>query len=110
MRLVHTQNAGDLPAPARFPRGFGVGGMAAFAAPAHLAAGSTATPIQHVVVIFQENVSFDHYFGTYPNAANTGEPAFHARPGTPRVNGLSPALLTTTRTQSQPLRLDPSRR
>ena len=31
----------------------------------------TATPIKHVVVIFQENVSFDHYFGTYPNATNT---------------------------------------
>ena len=27
---------------------------------------SAATPIKHVVVIFQENVSFDHYFGTYP--------------------------------------------
>mgnify|MGYP001597532504 CR=1 FL=1 len=26
----------------------------------------TATPIRHLVVIFQENVSFDHYFGTYP--------------------------------------------
>ena len=36
---------------------------------------STATPIQHLVVIFEENVSFDHYFGTYPNAANTdGQP------------------------------------
>ena len=31
----------------------------------------TATPIEHLVVIFQENVSFDHYFGTYPHAANT---------------------------------------
>ena len=31
--------------------------------------GGTATPIKHVVVIFQENVSFDHYFGTYPKAA-----------------------------------------
>ena len=30
----------------------------------------TKTPIKHVVVIFQENVSFDHYFGTYPHAAN----------------------------------------
>ncbi len=30
----------------------------------------TATPIKHLVVIFQENVSFDHYFGTYPKAAN----------------------------------------
>jgi phospholipase C len=54
----------------------------------------TATPIKHLVVIFQENVSFDHYFGTYPNATNPpGEPAFHARQGTPSVNGLSPALL-----------------
>jgi len=56
---------------------------------------STATPIKHLVVIFQENVSFDHYFGTYPNATNPpGEPAFQARPNTPGVNGLSPALLT----------------
>lgn len=30
---------------------------------------STTTPIKHVVVIFQENVSFDHYFATYPVAA-----------------------------------------
>jgi phospholipase C len=29
-----------------------------------LAAGATTTPIKHMVVIFQENVSFDHYFGT----------------------------------------------
>ena len=50
----------------------------------------TATPIKHLVVIFDENVSFDHYFGTYPYAANTpgqGTP-FHAKPGTPNVNGL----------------------
>ena len=54
----------------------------------------TATPIKHLVVIFQENVSFDHYFGTYPNAVNPeGEPSFSARPGTPTVNGLSLALL-----------------
>ena len=51
--------------------------------------------IQHVVVLFQENVSFDHYFGTYPNALNLqGEPAFHALPGTPSVEGLSGTLLT----------------
>ena len=37
----------------------------------------TTTPIKHVVVIFQENVSFDHYFATYPHAANpAGEPQF----------------------------------
>ncbi|HWE08210.1 MAG TPA: alkaline phosphatase family protein [Solirubrobacteraceae bacterium] len=55
----------------------------------------SATPIKHLVVIFQENVSFDHYFGTYPNAANpSGEPSFQAAPGTPSLNGLSGALLT----------------
>jgi phospholipase C len=50
--------------------------------------GST-TPIQHLVVIFQENNSFDHYFGTYPVALNPpGEPPFHAQEDTPTVNGL----------------------
>jgi phospholipase C len=51
----------------------------------------TATPIKHVVVIFQENVSFDHYFGTYPKAANTDGQAFQAAPGTPPVDALTPA-------------------
>src|ERR1700761_1457103 len=55
----------------------------------------TATPIKHLVVIFQENVAFDHYFATYPTAANkSGEPKSVAAPGTPAVNGLSGALLT----------------
>jgi phospholipase C len=50
--------------------------------------------IQHVVVIFQENVSFDHYFGTYPKALNLpGETPFEALPGTPPVDGLSSDLL-----------------
>jgi len=49
----------------------------------------TATPIKHVVVIFQENVSFDHYFGTYPTALNlSGETPFTASPHTPKVNNL----------------------
>ena len=53
------------------------------------------TPIQHLVVIFQENISFDHYFGTYPNATNPpGEPPFRASWGTPWVNGLTYRLLT----------------
>ncbi len=52
------------------------------------------TPIQHIVVIFQENVSFDHYFGTYPVAANPqGEPAFQALANTPAVNGFTEGLL-----------------
>ncbi|HEY2551540.1 MAG TPA: alkaline phosphatase family protein [Streptosporangiaceae bacterium] len=50
---------------------------------------STATPIKHVVVIFQENVSFDHYFGTYPQAANTSGQPFRAARHTPRVNNLA---------------------
>jgi phospholipase C len=54
----------------------------------------TATPIKHLVVIFQENISFDHYFGTYPHALNPpGEPQFQASPGTPTVNGLNKALI-----------------
>jgi phospholipase C len=53
------------------------------------------TPITHVIVLFQENVSFDHYFGSYPNAQNNaGEQAFTAYPGTPSVNGYTPDLLT----------------
>src|SRR5487761_1372812 len=73
------------------------------------AATHTATPIKHLVVIFQENHSFDNYFGTYPNAANpAGEPAFHAAPGTPDVNGLSSALLTRNPNLANPFRLDRS--
>ena len=51
--------------------------------------------IRHIVVIYQENVSFDHYFATYPNALNpAGDPVFTALPGTPQVEGLSGKLLT----------------
>jgi phospholipase C len=50
--------------------------------------GSTTTPIKHLVVLFDENESFDHYFGTYPYAANTDGTKFAAKPGTPTVNGL----------------------
>ncbi|MFX0578940.1 phospholipase C [Nocardia nepalensis] len=65
----------------------------------------TATPIKHMVVIFQENVSFDHYFGTYPNAANTDGTKFTARPSTPQVDGLTPDLLTHNPNKAQPTRL-----
>jgi phospholipase C len=45
------------------------------------------------VIVFQENISFDHYFGTYPKALNPlGEPRFVPFPNTPTVNGLSTAL------------------
>ncbi len=52
------------------------------------------TPVKHLVVIFDENVSFDHYFATYPQAANpAGEPVFRPAPRTPAVNNLVAAHL-----------------
>ncbi|MGB8835870.1 MAG: alkaline phosphatase family protein [Candidatus Acidiferrales bacterium] len=70
----------------------------------------TATPIKHVVVIFDENISFDHYFGTYPHATNPkGETAFHAKSDTPRVNNLLAAgLLDQNPNSTQPFRVDPA--
>ena len=65
-------------------------------------------------MIFHENVSFDHYFGTYPYAANTDGSTFHAKPGTPTVNGLyskiTPSgpvgpLLTSNPNSNNPTRL-----
>src|SRR5438105_7496446 len=87
------------------------GGPVAWRAPGGTAgpaaAARTATPVKHLVVIFQENVSFDHYFGTYPVAANPkGEPVFSAKSGTPAVSGLSPALLTTNPNEGNPQRID----
>ena len=80
-------------------------------APAAFAADSAdhspATPIRHLIVVFQENVSFDHYFATYPGAENrTGEVAFHALPGTPTVNGLTESLLAHNPNSAPPRRLD----
>jgi phospholipase C len=88
-----------------------------YAATDAAAAYPTATPIKHLVVIFDENISFDHYFGTYPVAANSpGEPPFTAKPGTPAVNGYTNALLTNNPNlnpangagATNPFRLDPS--
>jgi phospholipase C len=62
-----------------------------------------AGAIQHVVVIFQENVSFDHYFGTYPYALNLAhESRFEPLPGTPTVDGLSPDLMRNNPNASNP--------
>ncbi len=98
---------------------------------------TSAKVIQHVVVIYGENVSFDHYFGTYPQASNVaGETPFTAAtaasaaasatalPATPTniANYIStPALLTanpnlnlkntstaTNSLSANPFRLDPA--
>ncbi len=56
---------------------------------------TTATKIKHVVVVFGENISYDHYFGTYPNAQNNaGEATFVAATGTPKANNLVTPLNT----------------
>jgi phospholipase C len=79
----------------------------------------TTTPIKHLVIIFNENVSFDHYFATYPKAMNPpGEPTFKAKSGTPSVNNLANAGLLrnnanfTNKTNgsdaAEPFRLDRS--
>jgi phospholipase C len=80
-----------------------------------------STPIKHLVVIFQENVSFDHYFGTYPHAANTSGEPFHgprhadvsALYDTPGLGGTGNLLTNNPNTdasgnQVNPRRLDPS--
>ena len=88
-------------------------------APGPQDAAPTATPIKHLVIIFNENVSFDHYFATYPKATNPpGEPAFTAKPGTPKVNNLANAHLLTNNANftnkangsdaAEPFRLDRS--
>ncbi len=86
----------------------GLGAPSSTAAAEH-ARRPTATPIRHLVVIYDENISFDHYFGTYPHAANPrGEPAFHAAPRTPSVNGLTRALRRENPNRANPQRLDRS--
>jgi phospholipase C len=72
----------------------GSAGPAGPTTPADVAATyTTATPIKHVVVIFGENISFDHYFGTYPTAQNlAGETAFKGTAPANGVNNLSTPL------------------
>ena len=87
--------------------------------PATITPTTSAQAIKHVVVIFGENISFDHYFGTYPTAANPANNAvkFTAASGTPVPNNLVSAnlLLQNPNTSivngagaSLPFRLDPA--
>jgi phospholipase C len=77
--------------------------------------------IKHLVVIFQENVSFDHYFGTYPHATNSDGQPFHGAGGaeinglynTPGLNGQGTLLTNNPNkdaggNQVNPRRLDPT--
>jgi phospholipase C len=68
----------------------------------------TASPIKHLVVLFDENVSFDHYFGTYPKAKNTDGTAFTAVSSTPKANNLANSgLLVSNPNAYPPSRLAP---
>jgi phospholipase C len=59
---------------------------------------TTKYPIKHLVVVFNENISFDHYFGTYPHALDLeGEPPFEPAKNTQTdINNLlsTPSLLS----------------
>ena len=79
---------------------------------------STTTPIQHVIIIVQENHSFDNYFGTYPTANGTRQDPTTSQ--LRQVNGLpghvclpfmgscvSPQL-TTSLDQSNPVEGQPT--
>jgi phospholipase C len=71
--------------------------------PATVVATTPQAAIKHIVVIYGENVSFDHYFGTYPNAANTGGTVFTAAAGTPTNIAnytTTPSLLTANPNQN----------
>jgi len=76
--------------------------------------GQTATPIKHLVVLFDENVSFDHYFGTYPDATNKSGATFRAAKHTPKVTNLTAkapgggTLLTHNPNGANPKRLNPA--
>jgi phospholipase C len=81
----------------------------ATAAPGADRSATTTTPIKHVVVIYDENVSYDHYFATYPHAANTDGVPFTSAPGTPANDNLVSAdLLTKNPNLYPPTRLTPS--
>ncbi|WP_405521827.1 alkaline phosphatase family protein [Streptomyces canus] len=89
------------------------GAVPAAAASAHGGHGHggtrTATPIKHIVVLYQENVSFDHYFATYPKAANSDGTTFKAKAHTPKAdNLLNAGLLTKNPNLYAPKRLTPS--
>ena len=87
-------------------------GAPAIASPGHgtpATSAHTQTPIKHLVVIFDENISFDHYFGTYPAAANTDGTPFTAAKNTPKANTLvTSGTLTKNPNLYAPARLTPA--
>ena len=94
MRLKHTRSGARTLAALALGTILCSGPLApSFAANDPALALQTTTPIKHLIVIFQENSSFDHYFATYPNATNADGTPFTPVAGTPTVNGLNNDLL-----------------
>jgi len=59
-------------------------------------------PVEHIVIIFQENRTFDHYFGTFPGA--NGIPEGAALPVAPGSSQrITPFHLTTTSWTGNPV-------
>lgn len=81
-----------LPANSVFAQSASVSSPQSTVAPATAA---NTTPIQHIIVLFQENHPFDNYFGTYPGANGLNESI--ALPTTKGSNvTISPFHLTTS--------------
>ena len=67
----------------------GIPGVTPGSSPTQTPAVGSAQKIKHVIVIMQENRSFDSYFGTYPNAD-----------GIPMQNGVSAVCVPDPQTGS----------
>jgi phospholipase C len=78
-----------------------VGSLAVAAAPTPAAAAdpTPATPIEHVVVLMQENHTFDNYFGTFPGADGASpDTCIPVDPTAPALDCIKPYHLDSTRT------------
>lgn len=58
--------------------------------PQHVVLANGQTPIKHLIVLVDENHSFDNFFGTYPNAKG-----FLPLRGTPAVDGIPSSAFVT---------------
>ena len=67
----------------------------------------TTTPIKHLVVIFDENVSFDHYFAHLPEGREHRR--HDVRGGEAHAEGQQPEQRRTAHPQPEPVPADPAR-
>src|SRR5258708_13434578 len=68
----------------------------------------THSPIKHTIILYQENISFDHYFGTYGNGSN-GIPPGSTLSSTNGISTWGPYSPTqpTGLSPSPPFHIDP---